>query len=113
MNLWNMWGMILLGGVATYVTRLSFIYLLGKLPMPDWLRCGLRFVPVAVLSAIILPQVAARNGAIDLSLRNPQLLAGAVAVGVAWRTKNVILTMVVGMAALLIFQAVVSVLVQG
>ncbi len=107
MNLWSLWGMILLGGVTTYVTRLSFIYLLGKLPMPDWLQRGLRFVPVAVLSAIILPELAGQNGTIDLTLRNPQLLAGAVAVVVAWRTKNVILTMTLGMATLLIFQAVI------
>ncbi len=107
MNLWSLWGMILLGGVATYITRLSFIYLLDKLPMPHWLQRGLRFVPVAVLSAIILPELAGRNGTIDLTLSNPQLLAGAVAVIVAWRTKNVILTMTLGMAALLIFQAVI------
>lgn len=68
--------MILLGGVATYITRLSFIYLLGNLPMPDWFRRGLRFVPMAVLSAIVLPELAGRNGTIDISLRNPQLLAG-------------------------------------
>ncbi len=107
MTLWSLWGMILLGGVTTYITRLSFIYLLGKLPMPDWFQRGLRFVPVAVLSAIILPELAGRNGTIDLTLRNPQLLAGAVAVVVAWRTKNVILTMTLGMATLLIFQAVI------
>ncbi len=107
MTLWSLWGMILLGGVTTYITRLSFIFLLGTLPMPDWLHRGLRFVPVTVLSALILPELAGRNGTIDLTLRNPQLLAGAVAVVVAWRTKNVILTITLGMATLLIFQAVI------
>lgn len=100
-----LWGAILLGGAATFLVRLSFIYLLDRLPMPDWFRRGLRFVPVAVLSAIILPELAGRDGAFDLSLHNPQLLAGALAVGVALLTRNVILTIAAGMAALLILQA--------
>jgi branched-subunit amino acid transport protein len=72
--------------------------------VPDWFRRGLRFVPMAVLSAIILPELTNPNGSLFISLRNPQLLAGAVAILVAWRTKNVILTIVAGMGALLIFQ---------
>jgi branched-subunit amino acid transport protein len=104
----SLWGFILLGGLLTFVTRLSFIYLLRRLPMPDWFRRGLRFVPVAVLSAIILPELVSRNGVMDLTLGNPQILAGAVAVGVALRTKSVILTIVVGMAALLVLQAVLG-----
>jgi uncharacterized membrane protein len=40
---------------------------------------AMRFVPPAVLSAIILPELVVRNGAIDLSLTNPRLIAGALA----------------------------------
>jgi branched-subunit amino acid transport protein len=65
---------------------------------------------VAVLSAIILPELTNPNGTLFLSCRNPQLLAGAVAILVAWRTRNVILTIVAGMAALLIFQAILGLL---
>ncbi len=108
MSLWELWGMILFGGLLTFITRLSFIFLLGKLPMPDWFRRGLRFVPVAVLSAIIFPELVSRNGTVDYSLRNPQLLAGAIAAAVAWRTKNVILTIAAGMAAFLIVQALIG-----
>ncbi len=100
----------MLGGALTFVTRFSFIFLIGKLPMPDWFRRGLRFVPVAVLSAIILPELVSRNGTVDYSLGNPQILAGAVAVAVALRTKNVILTIAAGMGALLLLQAVLGLL---
>ncbi len=61
-----------------------------------------------MLSAIILPELVTRNAALDLSLRNPQLYAGALAVLVAWRTKNVLLTIIVGMAVLLICQVVLG-----
>ncbi len=104
----NIWLVMFIGGLVTFATRLSFIFLLDRIKVPDWFRHGLRFVPVAVLSAIILPELTNPNGTLFLSLRNPQLLAGAVAILVAWRTKNVILTIVAGMAALLIFQAILG-----
>jgi branched-subunit amino acid transport protein len=104
----NIWLIILIAGLVTFATRLSFIFLLDWIKVPDWFRRGLRFVPVAVLSAIILPALTSPNGTLALSWRNPQLLAGAVAILVAWRTRNVILTIVVGMAALVIFQVVLG-----
>ncbi len=104
----SIWLVIIAGGVLTFLTRLSFIALLDKIRVPDWFRRGLRFVPVAVLSAIILPELTSPNGTLFLSWRNVQLLAGGVAIVVAWRTKNVILTIVAGMTALLIFQTVMS-----
>jgi branched-subunit amino acid transport protein len=95
---------MLLAGLLTFTTRLSFILLLDRFKVPDWFRRGLRFVPGAVLSAIILPELATHNAAFDFSLQNPQLYAGALAVLVAWRTKNVLLTILAGMATLLILQ---------
>jgi branched-subunit amino acid transport protein len=104
----SLWLVISLAGLLTFGTRLSFILLLDRIKVPDWFRRGLRFVPVAVLSGIILPDLASRNAVLDISLRNPQLYAGALAMLVAWRTKNVLLTIIVGLAALLIFQVVLG-----
>jgi len=106
----SLWLVILLAGLLTFGTRLSFILLLDRIKVPDWFRRALRFVPVAVLSAIILPDLATHNTALDLSLRNPQLYAGALAVLVAWRTKNILLTIIAGMVALLVFQALLRIL---
>jgi len=104
----SIWITIFIAGLLTFATRLSFIFLLDRIKVPEWFRRGLRFVPVAVLSAIILPELTSSNGALFLSWRNPQLLAGIVAILVAWKTKNVILTIIAGMAALLIFQALLG-----
>jgi branched-subunit amino acid transport protein len=104
----NIWLVMLIGGLLTLATRLSFILLLERIRVPEWFRGGLRFVPVAVLSAIILPELTSPDGSLFLSWRNPQLLAGAVAILVAWRTRNVLLTIAVGMAALLVFQFVLG-----
>ena len=100
----NIWIIMIIGGLLTFATRLSFIFLLDRIKVPDWFRRGLRFVPVAVLSAIILPELTSPNNTLFLSWRNPELLAGLVAILVAWKTKNVLLTILAGMVALLIIQ---------
>jgi branched-subunit amino acid transport protein len=102
----NIWLIILVGGLLTYAMRLSFILLMGKIEFPEWLRHSLSLVPPAVLSAIIFPELLFMDGRLDLSLDNNRLLAGLAAILVAWRTRNTLLTIAVGMAALLILQAV-------
>lgn len=97
-----------LGGLLTFATRLSFIALLGRVETPDLLRRALRYVPPAVLSAIILPEMVVRQGTVDVSLHNLRLLAGLAASAVAIRTRNVFLTIAVGMAALWILQALAA-----
>jgi branched-subunit amino acid transport protein len=103
-----LWLTIIGGGLITYAIRLSFILLWGRVSMPPAVQRGLRFVPPAVLSAIIFPEILRPEGAWNLSPANPRLLAGVIAALVAWRTRNTMLTIVVGMAALWAIQAVLS-----
>ena len=101
----NIWLVFLLGGLLTFGMRFIFIYLLGRFEVPETMRRALRFVPPAVLSAIVFPELMIRSsGQIDLSLTNFRLLAGIVAVLVAWRTKNTLLTILAGMPALLLLE---------
>ncbi len=104
----SLWLMMVLAGLATFATRLSFIFLLDRVNVPAWFQRSLRYVPAAVLSAIIVPELVNHNGAMDVSVGNSQLLSGALAALVAWRTKNVMLTIVVGMVALLAFRALLQ-----
>ncbi len=100
----KIWLVILAAGLVTFVTRLSFIFLLERIRVPEWFQRSLRFVPPAVLSAIILPGLLLREDALDLTWRNPQIYSGILAVLVAWRTRNVILTILAGMGALLVLR---------
>jgi len=104
----TLWLAIVAGGVITYAIRLSLILLWGRVSVPPAVQRGLRFVPPAVLSAIIFPEILRHDGALDLSLGNTRLLAGIVAGLVAWRTKNALLTIAAGMAALWVLQAVMK-----
>lgn len=96
----TLWLMLLLIGAVTYAIRLSCIGLLGQKDMPALLLKALRFVPITVLPAIILPELFLRNNALALSIHNPRWMAGMLAAIVAWRTRNVLLTIAVGMVAL-------------
>lgn len=100
----ELWLSMALAGVLTYAIRLSFIVLFGKWEIPPVLRRALRFVPPAVLMAIVFPELLIRDGRLALAFSNLRLLAGLLAAVVAWRTKNVLLTILAGMSGLYLLQ---------
>ena len=51
----TLWLTILGVGVVTFALRLSFIALLGRVEVPPFLERALRFVPAAVLTAVVVP----------------------------------------------------------
>ena len=104
----NVWLLLIGMGLVTYAIRLSLIVLIGHVEVQPIIQRALRFVPPAVLTAIIFPELLRPGGTFDLSFGNVRLLAGVLAAGVAWRTKNVLLTIGVGMVALWVLQVVVS-----
>lgn len=93
-------GLIVVIGAATFVLRVSFIALFGRLDeIPPGLERALRFVPAAVLAALVLPAfvtLGPESGGIAVD----RLVAGGTAAAVAWRTENVLATMTSGMVAL-------------
>lgn len=92
-------------GLITYALRLSLFLLPERVILPPWLLRSLRYVPAAVLSAIILPELLLSNGTLDVSLSNDRLLAGLVAIIVAWRVRNVFVVVAAGMVILWLLQA--------
>jgi branched-subunit amino acid transport protein len=104
----TLWLMLLVIGAITYAIRLSCIGLLGQKEMPALLLKALRFVPITVLPAIILPELFLRNNTLALSLQNPRWIAGILAAIVAWRTRNVLLTIAVGMVVLWVLEFLIE-----
>jgi len=107
-NLPLVWGLMVVIGLITFAYRLSFIMLLERVGVPAWLSRALRFVPVAALTAIITPELFIRSGALDLSPMNLKLMSGIVAILVAWRTRNTLLTIAAGMVSLWVLQTVAA-----
>jgi branched-subunit amino acid transport protein len=104
----TLWWILLAAGLVTFAIRISFLADAGRFDPSPLLRRALRFVPVAVLTALIVPDLLLQEGAIAFSLDNHRLLAGIVAVLTAWRTGNTLLTIGAGMVALLGLQALLG-----
>ena len=102
----SIWIIMIAAGLATYSMRLAFIQAYGRRRIPEWMRRSLRYVPPAVLTAIIFPELLMHNGGLEFSAGNFRLVAGMIAALVAWRTKNVMLTVVAGMAVLWALQLI-------
>jgi branched-subunit amino acid transport protein len=100
----NIWLVMLLGGLITFGMRFSLIYLFGRFKVPDTLQRALHYVPPAVLSAIIFPELFLHDGVLSLSLANTRLLAGLIAIVAAWFSRNTLITIIAGMIALFLLQ---------
>ena len=100
----NFWLIMLFGGLVTFGMRFSLIYLFGRFQVPETMRRALHYVPPAVFSAIIFPELFLRNGSLDISTENTRLLAGLIAMLVAWFSKNTLITILAGMVALFVSQ---------
>lgn len=94
---------LLIAGMAivTFATRYPVLALANRFTMPAAVQRALKFIPPAVLTAIIVPAVLLRDSnAPDFRPGNIFLVAGLVATAVAWRTENLLLTIVSGMGTL-------------
>lgn len=77
--------------------------------MPPLLARALRHVPAAMLTAIVVPAIAfSAPGVLSLDAGNVKLIAALVAGVVAWRWRNTLLTIGVGMVALWLLQRFVG-----
>lgn len=99
------WALMAIIGVGTWLLRVSFLALLGRVEqVPPALAQVLRYIPAAVLAALVLPALTHATGEFDLA--TDRFAAGALAALVAWRTRNVLATITVGMVCLWVLQAV-------
>ena len=93
------WTVIVAGGVGTFLLRLSFLALFERVgAVPPRLEYALRFVPAAVLAALVVPAVVLTDGG---GVAPARAVAGAVAAAVAYRTGSIVATILAGMGVLL------------
>ncbi|AXI45311.1 AzlD domain-containing protein [Sulfitobacter sp. SK012] len=95
----TLWFIIIGLGIGSFGLRFVFIGLVGDRAMPAWLLRHLRYTAVAILPALVAPQVlwpAATDGALDM----PRLAAATVTLTVGVITKNVLLAIFSGAVTL-------------
>ncbi len=99
------WSAVVLAGIGTYAFRASFLFLFERIDgVPPRLETALEMVPVAVLSALVVPAVLAPEGTVAV-VGNDRLPAALVAAGIAWYTEDILATIVGGLLALVLIGA--------
>lgn len=90
--------MIIGMAVVTVFIKATIFVLGGRVVFPPLLQQALGFVPVTVLTAIIVPMILApHNAGLELTWRNPQLVASIAAVLVCAATRHQLLTIVLAL----------------
>ena len=100
----QIWLVLLAGGAGTFLARYSFFWLSGKRKLSAKWAEILRFVPPAVMSALIVPGVVLPGLESGEGLLTPRVIAALIATGIAWITRGVIATFTVGMTSLWLLQ---------
>jgi len=101
MSLWE--GLIAIAGltVLTIATRGFFFLTDRELPMPTWLLKGLRYAPLAALTAVIAPDILMTQGQLISTWKDARLFAATAGLAYfIWR-RGILGTIVTGMAVLL------------
>ena len=103
-SLSRVWAVIVLSGAGTFAMRASFLAAANRVTnVPPRIRRLLRQIPPAALASLVVPALVRPHGSLDLV--QGRLAAGVLAALVAWRTRSVALTLVIGLGALIVIQA--------
>ena len=99
----KIWLIILSMTIVTYIPRLLPLIHFDQTTLPEWVHRSLTYVPIAMLSALVGVAFLPSRGWLEYTL-DAHLLAGLVAVALAWRTHSVGWTILGGMTVLLLFE---------
>lgn len=100
----ELWFIILAVGLIAFALRYYPMVLLERFQLPPLLQQALRYVPAATLAGIVIPEFLTHQGHFIANPLSPRLIAGVMALFLAWRFKNVILTLLGGMGTLWILK---------
>ncbi|MHB8495028.1 MAG: AzlD domain-containing protein [Casimicrobiaceae bacterium] len=105
----KLWAVIAIVGTLNYLSRLSFIAIFSRRHIPVLLARAFRYVPAAMLTALVLPMVVeAPGGGAAAGATAPRIVAALVAGWVGFRTHNTLKTLAAGMLALWLLQAAIA-----
>ena len=83
--------------LVTYVPRLLPIWVLSSKSLPPLVVKWLRYVPVAVLAAMLFPSLLVQEGQVGVGLDNLFLWAAVPTFLIAWKKRSLFGAVIVGM----------------
>ena len=99
-DLWTVAVIVGLAGV-TVLTRCFFFISSKSWRLPHWAQRGLQYAPIAALSAVVVPEVVMSQGALVSTWQDARLFSAAAGLLVYYWRRDVLLTIVLGMAVYL------------
>jgi branched-subunit amino acid transport protein len=108
MTAWEAFFTILGMTLVTIVTRGFFLFPDSELPMPTWLKQGLRYAPLAAMAAIVVPEVVMTQGQLIHTLKDARLYAAAAATAYFFWRRDILGTIVSGTAVMLVMRMVLG-----
>ena len=99
-----------IGATRDIALAVGVIAIIGMLilPMPGWLREGLRYAPLAALAAVVAPEVVMTQGRLIDTWRDARLFAVAAATVYYFWRRDILGTIVTGTAAMLALRLVLG-----
>ena len=85
---------------VTVLTRAFFVMPEREIPLPGWLRQGLRYAPLAALAAVVVPELLLTDGHLIGTWKDARLYGSAA--GAAWFfwRRSILGTIVAGTATM-------------
>jgi branched-subunit amino acid transport protein len=97
---WTLWVIVGLA-IITAVTRSFFFLSNSEWQLPHWAQRGLQYAPIAALSAVVVPEIVMSQGQLIATWQDARIFSAAVGVAVYFVKRDVLLTIVLGMAVYL------------
>ncbi|MDK2879827.1 MAG: hypothetical protein PWR06_2543 [Thermoanaerobacteraceae bacterium] len=89
-------------GIVTYLPRMMPATVLSRKQLPELLIRFLNYIPAAVLSALFFPSVLVTGHEINIGMSNPLFITSLLTFPIAYKTKNMFLTVIIGMIIIII-----------
>ncbi len=92
--------------LVTYFPRMLSTVAFSQIDLPKFLLDWLKFIPVTILSSMLVLNVLAPDGPIFISVKNPFILASIPVFIVAFKTKNLTISVLCGIASMAILNLI-------
>ena len=101
------WPVIFLSGILTYATRFLPLSKIMPQNLPKFMQEGLQYVSIAVLTPIIINSIIISDNNFMISENNPKIYAALAAIVVAFVSKSILFTLIIGLSVLWIFEFII------